>query len=126
VPRDRPEPDAPAAAGEPQLDPEMEAALAAMSPEERAQAMARADPLEYFAGRFALKEAVFKALGLDPDSVHLAQIAVLDDASGKPAAAFGPRLAPLVPAGAAVHVSLSHDAGRALAVAVIEAGPPAA
>jgi hypothetical protein len=42
VPRDQPRqapgPAAPAGGGEPQLDPEMEAALAAMSPEERAQA----------------------------------------------------------------------------------------
>jgi hypothetical protein len=38
VPRDRPEPAAPPAGGAPDIDPEMEAALAAMSPEERAQA----------------------------------------------------------------------------------------
>lgn len=38
VPRDRPEPAPAGGAAEPDLDPEMEAALAAMSPEERAQA----------------------------------------------------------------------------------------
>lgn len=52
---------------------------------ERAQAAARTCPAEYLAGRFAAKEAVFKALAhLTRNGFDLSAVETIDDADGCP------------------------------------------
>lgn len=59
---------------------------------------------EYTAGRFAAKEAIFKATG-DPRYLHYA---ILHDETGKPYILHHPELA----------VSITHDGGMAAAVVI--------
>jgi holo-[acyl-carrier protein] synthase len=74
--------------------------------------------LSSLAARFAAKEALYKALspthGL---SWHEAEI--ISQPNGKPEFLFRGRIADLID-GAHVHLSLSHDAGIASAMVVIE------
>ena len=70
------------------------------------------------AARFAAKEALVKALDArDIFSWHDAE--VVNEPSGKPAFIFTGPLAEKI-AGARVHLTLSHDAGIASAMVVIE------
>ena len=70
------------------------------------------------AARFAAKEALYKALSPDHGlSWHEAE--VINQLNGKPAFLFRGEIADLVD-GASVHLSLSHDAGIASAMVVIE------
>jgi len=52
--------------------------------DEREQAQQREDPLRYYATRFSGKEAVFKALRTDPDSLDMRDIEILADENGAP------------------------------------------
>ena len=78
----------------------------------------RARPIHSLAARFAAKEALYKALspthGL---SWHDAEI--ISHENGKPDFLFRGQIAELID-GAQVHLSLSHDAGIASAMVVIE------
>jgi holo-[acyl-carrier protein] synthase len=70
------------------------------------------------AARFAAKEALYKALSPSHGlSWHDAE--VINHLNGKPAFLFRGEIADLVD-GASVHLSLSHDAGIASAMVVIE------
>ena len=100
-------------------DTERERASSAATPELKAASYAK---------RWAAKEAVAKALGLGiADGVHLRDISVVLDASGRPGIELSggaqKRLETIKPQGARVeiHISLSDDAGFALAFAVISA-----
>lgn len=77
-----------------------------------------AKPISSQAARFAAKEALYKALnpghGL---SWHDAEVINLE--SGKPAFLFRGAIADLID-GAHVHLSLSHDAGIASAMVIVE------
>jgi len=78
---------------------------------------------QHLAGRFAAKEAVFKALGTGwAEDVSWKQIEVLPDKNGAPRAELsGPaaeRLAAL--GGRGVLLSITHAAGCAAATAIIE------
>jgi len=78
----------------------------------------RAKPLQSLAARFAAKEALAKALNAGKGlSWHEAEIINLE--SGKPAFLFRGEIAEIVD-GAMVHVSLSHDAGIASAMVIVE------
>ena len=78
----------------------------------------RAKPLQSLAARFAAKEALAKALNAGKGlSWHEAEIINLE--SGKPAFLFRGEIAEIVD-GAMVHVSLSHDAGIASAIVIVE------
>jgi len=78
----------------------------------------RSKPLQSLAARFAAKEALAKALNAGKGlSWHDAEIVNLE--SGKPAFLFRGDIADLVD-GAEVHVSLSHDAGIASAMVIVE------
>jgi len=78
----------------------------------------RAKPLQSLAARFAAKEALAKALNIGKGlSWHEAEIINLE--SGKPAFLFRGEIAEIVD-GAVVHVSLSHDAGIASAMVIVE------
>jgi phosphopantetheine--protein transferase-like protein len=80
---------------------------------ERAYCESAADPVVHFAGTLAAKEAVIKALGLGSLTAWARRIEIERDASGAPAA--------WVTSGevrTSVNVSISHDAGVAVAVAL--------
>ena len=70
------------------------------------------------AARFAAKEALYKALSPDR-GLHWHDAEVINQVNGKPAFLFRGEIADLVD-GAQVHLSLSHDAGIASAMVVIE------
>jgi len=74
-------------------------------------------PLSSLAARFAAKEALAKALNNKLLAWHDAEIINLE--SGKPEFLFRGDTAELID-GAKVHVSLSHDAGIASAVVIVE------
>lgn len=79
----------------------------------------------FLAGRWAAKEALGKALGCGIRApLTLPQIAVLNDAQGKPAFHFLTAAAAFVRARGVTrcHLSLSHDGHYASAVVVLEGG----
>ena len=84
----------------------------------------RALPLRSLAARFAAKEALVKALG-DAEDVHWVDMAITNDPTGNPAFVIGGPLAELLDRRgiAALHVSMSHDAGVAVATVVAESLP---
>jgi holo-[acyl-carrier protein] synthase len=72
-------------------------------------------PARHFAGTLAAKEAVIKAVRLGPLVAWARRIEISRDASGEPSAAIdGHR--------AALSISISHDGGMAVAVAMVQAG----
>jgi holo-[acyl-carrier protein] synthase len=78
-------------------------------------------PLASLAARFAAKEALAKALGA-PSGLHSQDAEVVSESSGRPLFTLrGSVLARASELGvASVHLSLSHDAGIASAVVVLE------
>lgn len=75
-------------------------------------------PIQSLAARFAAKEARAKALNAGKGlGWHDAEVINLE--SGKPAFLFRGEIADLVD-GAVVHLSLSHDAGIASAMVIVE------
>jgi holo-[acyl-carrier protein] synthase len=83
---------------------------------ERDYAAARARPARHLAARFAAKEAVIKALGLN-GGFGLAEIEVV--AGEPPSVRLGGRAAAAA-AGRRVEVSLTHSRDFAAAVAIVE------
>ena len=91
------------------------------TPAEQAQAESRRHPVQTYAGKFAVKEAVMKALGAGiRQSVWFTAIEVLDAESGAPAVvlhrAARDRAAALQITG--WHISISHIPQAAVAVAL--------
>jgi holo-[acyl-carrier protein] synthase len=78
---------------------------------ERAYCEARADPVVHFAGTLAAKEAVIKALGLGALPIWARRIEIVR-------AAGAPRVEVTGADASGVNISISHDAGVAVAVAV--------
>lgn len=93
-----------------------------LAPDERADCRAHAEPGRFLAKRFAAKEALGKALGTGIRApVLLPAIAVTHDDLGKPAFAFAAELADWMRERRLVaHLSLSDEAGHALAFVVVE------
>lgn len=81
----------------------------------------RTRPLASLAARFAAKEALAKALGA-PGNLHWQDAEVISESSGRPRLELrGTVRARSEELGAtSVHLSLSHDAGIASAVVVLE------
>ena len=78
----------------------------------------RTKPIQSLAARFAAKEALYKALSPSHGlSWHDAEI--INHENGRPDFLFRGGIAELID-GATVHLSLSHDAGIASAMVVIE------
>lgn len=73
------------------------------------------DPIPRFAGRFAAKEAVFKALGR---AIPWQEIEILNDASGKPIVHFSSKLRTIFPR-ATLFLSISHCKTFATATAIL-------
>jgi len=87
------------------------------TPEEQALCGARRDPYPCYAGRFAAKEAVLKALGTGLAGCHWTDVQIERDAAGAPVVRLAGPAAALA-GGARVLVSISHDRERALAFAL--------
>ena len=86
-------------------------------PEERAYALAQADPAPSLAARFAAKEAFVKAF---PGRAWITEVGVVGAAP--PRLVFRPALAERVRTlGLTAHLTLSHERGQAVAVVVLEA-----
>lgn len=83
---------------------------------EQELASGKGDAAVFFAGRFAAKEAIAKALG-PPLGWH--EVEVLADSSGRPVAVLHGRAA-RAGEGARVLVSISHSRSHAVATAVVE------
>lgn len=79
------------------------------------------NPYRYLAGRFAAKEAVFKAFGIDGNHVRLNEIETLNDKNGAPFVRLHGELRKLAEARGAsgIHISLSSDGDLVLAFAVL-------
>ena len=95
-----------------------------LAPSEREECRAHAAPGRFLAKRFAAKEALGKALGTGIRApVLLPAIAVVHDDQGKPAFSFAAELGDWIEARRLVaHLSLSDEAGQALAFVVVEQG----
>jgi holo-[acyl-carrier protein] synthase len=93
------------------------------TPRELADCERRAAPADCLAGRFAAKEAFLKALGTGLASgVRWGDMAIRSDHRGRPELVLSGKARERLRevGGDGVHVSLSHDAGVAVAVVIIE------
>ncbi len=92
------------------------------TPREQAEAESAPDPWVYLAGRFAVKEAVFKALApLTPDKTFdFRMVETLRDPDGSPQVTQEGKLREIMQSAMVgrVLVSISNEAGYALAFAV--------
>jgi holo-[acyl-carrier protein] synthase len=81
----------------------------------------RQAPVRTLAGRFAAKEAFIKAMG-DPRGLRWQEVEITKDASGKPGVAVRGTTAETASRAGITnfHVSISHDAGLAMAFVVAE------
>lgn len=81
-------------------------------------------PLRSLAGRFAAKEAFIKALG-DSTGVTWHDMRVESDGLGNPSLVLGAATQAIADAKGitAVHLSMSHDAGMAIAYVIVESSP---
>jgi holo-[acyl-carrier protein] synthase len=79
-------------------------------------------PIEHYAGKFAVKEALMKAIGTGLKQVTFQEIEVLNRDSGAPYLVTSGKAEQILrELGATqVHVSISHDAHLAVAVVVVE------
>jgi holo-[acyl-carrier protein] synthase len=87
---------------------------------EQAEAAARHDPVPGLAARFAAKEAVMKSLSVGLGAFDFADVEVVRGEGGAPALKVRGRAAQLAEARAVAgwHVSLTHTATVAMAIAV--------
>lgn len=81
-------------------------------------------PLRSLAGRFAAKEALMKALG-DATGITWHDMEVVSDAEGRPSMRLSGAAAEIAARRGVtrIHLSMSHDAGVAIAQVVAEALP---
>lgn len=86
---------------------------------EREYCDGKAGKAESYAGIYAAKEAVGKALGVGLNGLNFHDIEVFHDANGAPEVSLSGRAAKLV-GERKVHLSVSHDGGIAVAFCVLE------
>ena len=93
------------------------------TPAEQQECASRSDKRFYYAGRWAAKEAISKALGcgIGKDCSWL-DIEILNSPSGSPAAALSGSAATKfsAPGNSKIHISISHERANAVAMAIIE------
>lgn len=91
---------------------------------EQSAAAARPRPAEYFAGRFAAKEAVFKAVGhlLPEKAFDFRIVETLTDADGRPYVNVDEKLGPVLKAADVdrLHISITTEGEYATAFVVAE------
>jgi phosphopantetheine--protein transferase-like protein len=87
---------------------------------ERAEAESRDVPINYYASRFAGKEAVYKCIG--GGNIRLSEVEIRSDADGKPKVTLsGECMSVAIERGIKViHLSLSYEDDYAIAFAVAE------
>ncbi|MBF0511179.1 MAG: holo-ACP synthase [Candidatus Omnitrophica bacterium] len=83
------------------------------TPEEIEYAKKFKFPYRYYAGRFAVKEAIFKAMGMPDLSWH--DVTILNDKSGKPVCRFNK-----INFKNRLSISISHSQDYAVAQAIVE------
>jgi len=93
------------------------------TPSEKDYCFSKKDPYPSLAVRFAAKEAVFKALGRGWPTIFFKDVEIRRDHAGKPSVSLSGTAAALAASKGRyrIHLSLSHEAGYAAAVAVMEA-----
>ena len=89
------------------------------TPGERDACAKRADPAAAYAARFAAKEALIKALGA-PEGLRWRDMEVVRDRGAPAFQLSGQARVEVLRRDAAVHLSLSHDAGVAAAAVVLD------
>lgn len=96
--------------------------LRVFSPAERDYCQAGAAPFERYAARYAAKEAFLKVCGRGITACPLKDIEVVKAASGRPSYRLGPGAEKLAKESGIdrLHLTLTHDQGRALAWAIGE------
>lgn len=88
------------------------------TPEEQNYCCTFSDPVPHYAGRFAAKEAIVKALGTGfQTDITWQEIEILNDKQGKPHVYLSQRLQELFPQGQ-IFLSISHCKEYATAVAI--------
>jgi holo-[acyl-carrier protein] synthase len=95
------------------------------TPLEQQYCYARLDPYPHFSGRFAVKEAVFKAMGTGWRSgIRWSEIQVLNDNKGKPAVSVSGKIKQVMSdlGVTEIHVSISHDTDYAIGQVVLYKG----
>jgi holo-[acyl-carrier protein] synthase len=95
------------------------------SADEIAACEALANPAEHFAGKFAAKEALMKAIGKGiRQEVWFSQIEVLNDPAGAPYLRLNGEAGQTVQTLGAtcIHVSITHAGGLAVAVVILDRG----
>jgi len=93
---------------------------------ERDECLARVSPYASLAGRFAVKEAVLKALGTGwSGGISWRDIEITRTSDGRPVAATSGRVRELMQAAGVrdIHISLSHDAEYAVGQAILTGQP---
>ena len=92
------------------------------TPDEAAEAAGRPNPHNYFATRFAGKEAVFKALRLHPDGIRLNEIEILTSPDGSPYVILHGRLLKIAEEKGIdqILISLSYDTDYVVAYALAQ------
>ncbi len=84
-----------------------------LNPKEIAYAKSHTVPFQHYAGRFAAKEAIYKALG--DKTLTWKDLTITNAPDGKPVCRIK-----RLPAGHVVHLSISHSKYYAVASAVVE------
>lgn len=92
------------------------------TPRERAEAATRDEPLRFFAGRFAVKEAVVKACNAHGVRVEFPQVETVTNEHGAPVCALVDADGAPLPesAGLRIHVSITHEEAFSIAIAAVE------
>lgn len=93
--------------------------------DEIAEGLGRRDTAQYFAARFAAREAFFKALGTGwGRGIPLKEVSVKKEESGRPLLSLSRRAMEATESrGTSIsHLSLSHEADIAQAVVILEGG----
>jgi holo-[acyl-carrier protein] synthase len=93
--------------------------------DEIAGGQGRRDSASYFAVRFAAREAFFKALGTGwGRGISLKEVSVIREESGRPLLSLSDRALEAAESRgtSTTHLSLSHEAGTAQAIVILEGG----
>ena len=93
--------------------------------DEIAEGLGRRDSAQYFAARFAAREAFFKALGTGwGRGISLREVSVKREESGRPWLSLSNRALEAAESRgtSTTHLSLSHEAGIAQAIVILEGG----
>ena len=94
-----------------------------LCPSEQEQYASRGRPVTFVATRFAAKEALVKAVG-DPRGLRWHEVEIVKDALGKPSIVTSGTTADFIKGAGiqSLHLSISHDGGKAIAMVVAEGG----